>query len=116
MDKATRPKVLPGITYQETVGCGEISIIINGNGKGPMEILATLGKAGGCSSCQNEALTRSITLGLKFGIPASEFIEQLRGIQCPNPKFYPEEEKCLSCPDAVGKSLERYLDAHKDHS
>ncbi len=116
MDKAVRPKILPGETIREIVGCGELNIIINGNGIGPMEILATLGKAGGCSACQNEALTRAITLGLKCGIPAIEYITQLKGIQCPNPRFYPEEEQCLSCPDAIGKALERYLDAHKSIS
>ncbi len=116
MDKAARPKILPGPTYQKTVGCGHLYITINGNGSGPREIFAMLGKSGGCSTCQNEALTRSVTLGLRGGIPALEFVNELKGIQCPNPKFYPEEEKCLSCPDAIGQALQEYLDEHKDHT
>ena len=109
LEKTSRPKSLFGTCTQEEVGCGHLLITINGNGHGPTEVFATLGKAGGCSSCQNEALTRTITLGLRYGLPAMEFINELEGIQCPNPKMFPQDDRCLSCPDAIAKALRNYI-------
>ena len=68
-------------------------------------VITTLGKAGGCASAQNEALCRSISLGLKWGIPVSEFISELEGIRCPNPNMFPLKERCLSCADGLASAL-----------
>jgi len=72
------------------------------------EIFATLGKGGGCAVCQSEALTRSITLGLKYGVPVSDYVQQVRGIRCPTPLSFPKDKAVLSCPDAIARALERY--------
>lgn len=103
MEKAKRSKSLEGQTVRVKTGCGNLYITVNGS---PTEVFAHLGKAGGCAACQNEALTRVITLGLKFGIPVSEFVDELKGLQCPEPNLYPEDDRILSCPDGIGKILE----------
>jgi len=72
------------------------------------EIFATLGHGGGCATCEMEALTRSITLGLKMGIPVTDYICQLRGIRCPTPMPFPKESAVFSCPDAIAKTLSEY--------
>lgn len=105
-----RPKTLEGKTVRVKTGCGNLYITVNSNGLKPLEIFVRLGKAGGCSNSQNEALTRTISLGLKYGVPIKELVDELRGLQCPNPSLYPEEEKTLSCADAIAKVLAEYCE------
>jgi len=105
--KEARPKKLEGVTVRKITGCGDLYITINSNGR-PLEVFAFLGKNGGCTRCQNEALTRAITLGLRYGVPVEEFIEQLKGLQCPNANLWPESERTLSCPDAIARALEEF--------
>ncbi len=107
MPKAPRPKTLTGVTVKKVTGCGNLYVTINSNGK-PLELFASLGKNGGCTRCQNEALTRAISLGLRYGVPAQEFIDQLSGIQCPNANMWPEDARTLSCPDAIARALQEF--------
>jgi ribonucleoside-diphosphate reductase alpha chain len=113
LTKSDRPKVLTGQTIRQMTGCGNLYVTINGNGL-PTEVFATLGKNGGCSRCQNEALTRAISIGLRYGVPIQEYIDQLRGIQCPSPNLWPEGERVLSCPDAIARVLMRYIESGED--
>jgi len=100
-----RPRVLTGKTIKKKTGCGNLYVTVNRNGTGVYEVFASLGKNGGCTRCMNEALTRAITLGLKYGVPVEEFVNELSGLRCPNPCMWPEEERTLSCPDAVARVL-----------
>ena len=68
-----------------------------------VELFAKLGKAGGCATCQLESLTRAITLGLKYGIPVSEYITELEGLKCPIQDV--TVEGSLSCSDAIARVL-----------
>ncbi len=106
-----RPDTLFGTTTKIQTGCGSLYVTINKNGSKPIEVMAHLGHTGGCSACQNEALTRSITLGLRYGVPVDELTDQLRGIQCPNPNLWPKESRTLSCPDAIARVLKEFADA-----
>ena len=109
MEKHKRPKVLHGETTKILTGCGNLYITINKDGDKPVEVFATLGMAGGCERCQNEALTRCITMGLKYGVPIDEFQKQLTGIACPKPAFGGGKNgKTLSCADAIAKVLKDY--------
>jgi len=107
-DKPSRPPVLGGITVKVTTGCGNMYVQLNWYQGRLFEIFATLGHGGGCATCEMEALTRSITLGLKSGIPVLEYIYQLRGIRCPSPMAFPKESAVFSCPDAIAKTLSEY--------
>ena len=110
MEKLERPVEVGSKTVMVETGCGHLYITVGYNGGHPIEVFATLGKAGGCSNCQNEALTRSITLGLKYGIPVKEYVEELEGIQCPNPNMWPKGGRTLSCADGIAKVLRGYVD------
>lgn len=107
-----RSKITKGPTVQRKLGCGNIYIAIHTNGnesQAPMVVRAWLGRAGSCSVCQNEALTNVISLGLRHGVPVEEFIDELKGIKCPNPHLGPVKERNLSCADAIASALEEYL-------
>ena len=106
--KLSRPLVLGGITVKVVTGCGNMYVQLNWYQGKLFEIFATLGHGGGCATCEMEALTRSITLGLKKGIPADNYVHQLRGIRCPTPVPFPKEDAVFSCPDAVAKILAKY--------
>ncbi|MGR3295832.1 MAG: TSCPD domain-containing protein [Candidatus Bathyanammoxibius sp.] len=106
--KPSRPKLIGGITVCTVTGCGKMYVQLNWLGGRLFEIFATLGKGGGCAICQSEALTRSITVGLKCGVPVDEYVRQVRGIRCPSPLMFPKDEQALSCPDALSHVLEEY--------
>ena len=106
--KKVRPEILNGKTVRMKTGCGNLYVTVNLNGGKPVEVFARLGKAGGCSNCQNEALARAVSLGLKYGVPVKGYVNELKGLQCPNPNMFPKEDRILSCPDAIAKVLEGY--------
>lgn len=106
--KKPRPEVLGGVTAKVTTQCGNMYIQMNWCDGALFEVFATLGKTGGCAMSQTEAVTRSITLGLRCGVPVGEYINQLGGIRCPSPTFYPKESALLSCPDAIAGVLAKY--------
>ena len=105
MQKIKRPKVLQGISREVKVGCGSLYVTMGAMDGKIIEVIAILGKAGGCAIAQNEALGRAISLGLRYGVPLSEYIEQLKDIRCPSPHMFPREEMCLSCADGFAIAL-----------
>ena len=107
-DKRLRPKVLGGLTIKAPTGCGNMYVQLNWKDGKPFEVFATLGRGGGCSMSLSEALTRSMTSGLRFSTPVTEYIDQLRGIRCPSPHPFPKEEESWSCPDALAKVLKEF--------
>ena len=113
--KIQRPKLTKGETKKKVLGCGDLYVTINGDGNGhdPIEVMVSLGKAGSCTKCQNEALTRMITLGLRYGVPTDDIIEDLKGIECPSKNLWPEEERALSCADAIARAIEEYVENRK---
>lgn len=112
--KKERPRVTESVTEGVKTGCGALYITVGFDTDGsPIEVFAALGKAGGCSHCQNEALCRCISLGLKYGVPLEEFVKELIGNECPSKNLWPEEERILSCPDGIGQVLRRHNGYHK---
>ncbi len=108
VSRASRPPVLGGITVKVVTGCGNMYVQLNWYQGRLFEVFATLGHGGGCATCEMEALTRSITLGLKQGLPVDDYVHQLRGIRCPTPMPFPKESAVFSCPDAIAKTLSEY--------
>ena len=105
MTKIKRPKELPGKTREIETGCGSLYITINRLDNKPVEVFIRMGKQGSCIGCHVESLGRVITLGLKYGVPLEEYSHHLENIRCNSPHMYPEEERTLSCADAVAKVL-----------
>lgn len=108
MKAQERPKSLPGQTHKVTTGCGTLYVNVNEHDDKPFEVFAKLGKAGGCSACTTEALTRAISIGLRAGVDIGEYVHTLTSIGCPQPTFS-DGEKINSCPDAIAKILKQYI-------
>jgi len=105
-----RQKVTSGTTTKEKIGCGNLYITVNSDEEGICEVFTALGRAGGCPS-QSEATSRLISLGLRSGIDISEIVGQLKGIRCLS-SIKREGVNVLSCPDAIGRAIQKYLQAN----
>ncbi|MFO7814454.1 MAG: vitamin B12-dependent ribonucleotide reductase [Halanaerobiales bacterium] len=104
--KRPRPKVTIGTTEKTKIGCGKLYITINSDKKGINEVFTTTGKGGGCHA-QSEAISRLASLALRSGVAIEEVVDQLRGIRC-EAAMIRKDVHNLSCPDAIGRSLEKY--------
>ena len=114
MEKAERPKELQETTIRMLTGCGNMYVTLARHNGKLFEVFGVLGKSGGCPRCYAEATTRCITLGLRYGIPASEFVKQLENIACPSPTIE-DGIKILSCPDAIAKAIGMDLPSPPDN-
>ena len=104
-----RPEITRGITEKVVIGCGNLYVTVNYDDEGICEVFANLGRAGGCPS-QSEATSRLISTALRSGLDVNAIIEQLKGIRCHSTlrqKALNNNIKVLSCPDAIGKVLEK---------
>ncbi len=105
----TRPVVTHGITEKVALGCNRtLYITINEDDKGLCEVFLQMGKSGGCTASQSEAIGRLISLSLRSGIEPKAIIKQLKGIRCPFPVWH-NGNVAFSCSDAIGRALEHYL-------
>lgn len=105
MQKHERPKELSSRTWKIECGCGHIYVTVCKLDDEIFEVFTALGRAGGCAYSQNEALCRSVSAGLRYGVPVSEYIKQLKEIKCPN-IGYDNGVRVYSCADAISKALE----------
>lgn len=104
-----RPEVTRGITEKVVIGCGNLYITVNYDDEGICEVFTNLGRAGGCPS-QSEATSRLISTALRSGMEVEAIIEQLKGIRCHSTlrqRGANKNIKVLSCPDAIGRVLEK---------
>lgn len=107
-----RPALTKGTTMKLKTGCGTLYVTINEDDRGICEIFSQMGKSGGCAASQSEAVSRLISLALRSGVEVEPIIRQLKGIRCPAP-LLGKGGLILSCPDAIGRSLENYLQRKK---
>jgi len=108
--KRQRPGMLKGRTIKMNSPLGDLYVTVNEDEGGrPFEVFCTLGKAGGATMADAEALGRLISLALRSGIPITAVVDQLRGISCDRAVGV-GPNKVLSAPDAIGQAIERYLE------
>ena len=105
-----RPKITTGSTEKITTGCGNLYFTVNRDQMGLCEVFSQIGRSGGCTASQTEAISRLISLALRSGIKVEAIVDELRGIRCPNPSWQ-KGSLTLSCADAMGKALARYIPA-----
>ncbi|MDW7990498.1 MAG: TSCPD domain-containing protein, partial [Archaeoglobaceae archaeon] len=80
----------------------------NEDSEGIAEVFVQLGKSGGCSASQTEAIGRLLSISLRSWINPEVLIKQLKGIRCPSIGF-DNGEIITSCADGVAKVLEKWL-------
>ena len=102
-----RPEITTGFTEKVKIGCGNLYITVNYDDKGICEVFTNTGRAGGCPS-QSEATSRLVSIALRAGIDEKAIVEQLKGIRCPS-TIRQRGLKVLSCPDAIGRLIERVM-------
>lgn len=108
-----RPNMTKGITQRVATGCGNLYLTVNECDKGiPFEIFTQMGKAGGCAASQLEAIGRLVSLALRSNIEPEVIVKQLRGISCHQPSWE-NGGKILSCADAIGKAIHRFLNRNE---
>lgn len=100
-----RPNLITGSTCKVKTGCGNLYVTLNFKDKAPFEVFVQLGKSGGCTSVDTEAVARLISLSLRSGVPVSEVIDQLRGLRCPSP-IWGDGQVIYSCMDGISKGIE----------
>lgn len=113
-----RPSITRGITEKVVIGCGNLYVTVNYDDKGICEVFANLGRAGGCPS-QSEATSRLASMALRSGMDVHAVIEQLKGIRCHSTlrqKATNKNIKVLSCPDAIGRVLEKVVKLREEES
>jgi ribonucleoside-diphosphate reductase alpha chain len=104
---------MPSQTPSRQVGCGKIYVTICPEENNPQilkKVIINLGKSGGCAAAMTQAMAQCITLAIKYGCPIQEIGEELKNITC-----HQQTEKSLSCPDAVAKIMENYIDEITDN-
>jgi len=102
-----RPEVTYGMTKKYKIGgCGKLYVTVNSDENGICEIFINTGEEG-CTAL-TEAVGRLISIAIRSGIDIESVKKQVEGIRCIT-CIADTETHVLSCPDAMGKAIDFYL-------
>ena len=87
--------------------CGKMYVTqcYDENGRHCNTFLSGMGKAGGCSACQHQAIARLITYAFEIGGSYMGVAKALKDLQCNQP-FTDKGVRFKSCMDAIGSLFE----------
>ena len=110
-----RPVELKSLTTKQVTGHGTLYVTITyKRKKKPFEVFIQVGKSDPCEKAYSEALARCISIGLRYGIPAIEFVEQLRGLTC-EPVSDPARGTFIKSPaDALAVVMTDFINGHRN--
>ncbi len=102
-----RPEVTRGMTKKYKIGgCGKLYVTVNSDENGICEVFINTGEEG-CTAL-TEAVGRLISIAIRSGIDIESVKKQVKGIRCIT-CIADAETRVLSCPDAMGKAIDFYL-------
>lgn len=105
-----RPDETHGMTRKYKIGgCGSFFVTVNGDENGICEIFTNTGEEG-CDAL-SDAVGRLVSIALRSGIDPEVIVDQIKGIKCIGCIVDPET-RVLSCPDAIGKAIEKFINGH----
>lgn len=89
--------------YKVRSGCGKFYVIVGHDGSTPTMVFVEGDGTGGCQG-NMAALGRSISAGLEYGTPPSNYIKQFSRVKC-NTAMSNKASGGKSCSDIIGKCL-----------
>jgi len=107
-----RPEIVVGTTEKIPTGLGDMYITINEDSEGMNEVFVRLGKSGGEAAAMTEAIGRLISIALRSRVEPKIIAKHLKSIRGSSP-VWQNGELILSCPDAIGKAIDRYIERAK---
>ena len=99
-----------GVRVRITTGYGDLYASVNfedGTDR-PVEILATLGRAGGYTQSMVEGMCRQASVSFQLGGTVEDVVRQWQGIRSPK-VAYDKRDKVLSVPDGLAHALRRAI-------
>jgi ribonucleoside-diphosphate reductase alpha chain len=107
LKQRSRPEVTHGMTKKYKIGnCGKLYVTVNSDENGICEVFINTGEEG-CTAL-TEAVGRLISVAIRSGIDIESVQKQVIGIRCIT-CIADKETHVLSCPDAMGKAIEFYM-------
>ena len=107
-----RPRSVAGKTTMIRTAHGNMYVTVNSwdyDGEDrPYEVFVHIGKEGGDLHSYMSALTRTISMSLRSGVPASEVVNQLRGISCH--ANWHDGQRNEGPVDAIAQVLSKFTD------
>ncbi len=104
-----RPDNLVGATVRVTTGYGTLYVVLNEDENGDLfEVFCEIGKSGGYTQAFTEAISRTVSMSLRYGVPPQRIIKHLEGIRSPK-VGWDNGDQVDSIPDGIAVAIKRYL-------
>ncbi len=101
-----RPVETSGVTTALKTGCGKLYATVNEDDHGICEIFLNQRDGNSCRVAYNNALAMVTSMALRAGVAVKDISKALKGQSCGQP-VWEKGGLILSCPDAIGKHLDK---------
>lgn len=107
-ERFQRPPTLASVTHRVPTAHGTLWVSVSFSQDRPIEVFATIGKAGSCDTAYLASITRLASVALQYGVPLLEIVDQMRKVSC-HPYMVGSDTENTSPTDAIGHILEEYV-------